>query len=213
MSRNRRNTYLVLLACAGVLVLLEASCIIRPAPVPPPAAPPPPYGTNPYVSTYGTPVPPAGTNTPPPVLTEEQAKQSILAYMQGERVTKMTNGFALLAEQWAPEQVTAGTEAASLQFEVFVEKGTCIRLIAVADPGIPKLDMYLYGDSSGNVLLDRDIADDNYPVVSFCSPQDGTIVAETRVEIGTGWFLINVYSKPDDGTVKRTMDVVESAAP
>jgi hypothetical protein len=198
-------------------ILVTAACIIRPTPKPEPATPPPPYGTHPYASGSGTSGQPPGTGTapvsPPQALTEEEARQAIIDYMQSEKVAKMTQGFTLLAEQWAPEKVEAGTEAASLQFEVFVEEGTCIRLVAVADPGIPKLDMYLYGDASGTVLLDRDIANDNYPVVSFCSAQDGTIVAETRVESGAGWFLIHVYSKPDDGTVQRTMDVVESSSP
>jgi hypothetical protein len=215
MIRQSRPYWTAALIGFAAVMLLQAACIIRPTP---PPSPPPPYGTNPYATGVGTTPPPGGggtgvATTPPPVLTEQEAKYSIAAYMQGERVAKMTQGFTLLAEQWVPEKVTAGTDEASLQFEVFVEQGTCIRLVAVADPGVPKLDMYLYGDASQSVLLDRDISNDNYPVVSFCSSQDGTIIAETKVESGAGWFLINVYSKVNDGTVKRTMDVVESGAP
>lgn len=217
MSRKTYITVLASLLPAGAALVFTAACIIRPTPPADPTPPPPPYGANPYAAggTTGNPGTTGATNpgSPPPVLSEEDAKASIQAYMQSEKVAKMTQGFTLLAEQWAPERVEAGTDAALLQFEVFVEKGSCIRLIAVADPGIPKMDMYLYGDLSGSMLLDRDIANDNYPVVSYCSPQEGTIVAETRVESGAGWFLIHVYSKPDDGTVKRTMDVVESGAP
>jgi hypothetical protein len=199
------------LVAALVIVVLGVACIIRPEP-PPQPPPPPPYGTNPYVGGYGDPTTGGGGGTGP-VLTEDEAKASIMAYMQGPRVAKMTSGFEFLAEQWSPERVVAGTDSASLKFEVAVEKGLCIRLIAVADPGIPKLDMYLFGDEKGAVLLDRDVSNDNYPVVSYCSPQEGSIFAETRAESGAGWFLIHVYSKADDGTVKRTMDVVESAAP
>lgn len=201
-------------AAAGSLCLiLVAGCIIRPEP-PAKPPPPPPYGTNPYTTAYGKPTTPAGTGgTSTAPLTEEEAKSSIMAYIQGPRVAKMTQGFEFLAEMWSPERVVAGTDSASLTFEVAVEKGSCVRLIAVADPGIPKLDMYLYGDTEGSVLLDRDVSNDNYPVVSYCSPQEGAIVAETRAESGSGWFLIHVYSKPDDGTVKRTMDVVESTTP
>ncbi len=199
---------------AGCLCLLfVGGCIIRPDP-PPQAPPPPPYGKNPYATAYGNPTPPPGQpGTGSPVLTEQEAKSSIMAYVQGPRVAKMTQGFEFLAEMWSPERVVAGTDSASLKFEVAVEKGACVRLIAVADPGIPKLDMYLFGDMDGTVLLDRDVSNDNYPVVSYCSPQEGAIVAETRAESGSGWFLIHVYSKLDDGTVKRTMDVVESTAP
>lgn len=199
-------------AFAALLVLvMAAGCIIRPEP-PPKPPPPPPYGTNPYTTAYGTP-PPPGPSGSGPVLTEDEAKASIKAYMQGPRVAKMTQDFEFLAEMWSPERVEAGTESATLKFEVVVEKGSCIRLIAVADPGVPKLDMFLYGDQEGAVLLDRDVSNDNYPVVSYCSAQEGAIVAETRAENGAGWFLIHVYSKPDDGTVKRTMDVVESTTP
>jgi hypothetical protein len=201
-------------AVAGCLsLLLVAGCIIRPEP-PPQPPPPPPYGTNPYANAYGNPTPPPGDGgAGSTVLTEEEAKASIMAYIQGPRVAKMTQGFEFLAEMWSPERVVSGTDSASLKFEVAVEKGSCVRLIAVADPGIPKLDMYLYGDMDGTVLLDRDVSNDNYPVVSYCSPQEGAIVAETRAETGSGWFLIHVYSKKDDGTVKRTMDVVESTTP
>jgi len=193
---------------AVVVAALGEACIIRPAP-PPQPTPPPPYGTNPYV-TYGggTPAPPGGT-VPTTTLTEEEAKSEIAAYMQGPRVLKMTQGFELLAEQWAPGRADAATESATLSFEVAVEKGYCTRLVAAADSGIPNLDMYLFGDVEGTMLLDRDVAKDNYPVVSYCSAQDGSVVGEVRVVSGAGWFLINVYSKKDDGTVKRTMDVVE----
>lgn len=197
----------------AVCMLMSAACIIRPDP-PPKPPPPPPYGTNPYAAGHGNPTPPGpGGTAVGPVLTEQEAKASIQAYMQGPKVSKMTQGFEFLAEIWSPERVEAGAEAASLKFEVAVEQGSCVRLIAVADPGISKLDMYLFGDMEGTVLLDRDVSNDNYPVVSYCSPQEGAIVAETIAEVGAGWFKIHVYSKPDDGTVKRTMDVVESTTP
>ena len=196
---------------ASGMMLVFAGCIIRTTPDPDPTPPPPPYGSNPYMEGGGSGT--GGTETGGTPLTEEEAKQSIVNYMQSERVTKMTQGFDFLAEQWSPSRVEAGTDSATLRFEVAVEKGVCMRLIAVADPGIPKLDMYLYGDADSTVLLDRDIADDNYPVVSFCPSQDGSIFAETSAEAGAGWFLIHVWSKTDDGTVKRTMEVVEGSAP
>jgi hypothetical protein len=208
-----RKTLIIGVAVAAIAgLLLAAGCIIRPEPKPKPP-PPPSYGTHPYQTTYGDPAGTGKTDIPTAPLTEGEAKASIQAYMKGPRVAKMTSGFTFLAEMWSPERVEAGTESATLKFEVAVEKGSCVRLIAVADPGIPKLDMYLFGDMDGNVLLDRDVSNDNYPVVSYCSAQEGAIVAETKAESGAGWFLINVYSKADDGTVKRTMDVVESAAP
>ena len=110
-------------AVVGCLcLLLVAGCIIRPEP-PPQPPPPPPYGTNPYANAYGNPTPPpGGGGAGTAVLTEEEAKASIMAYIQGPRVAKMTQGFEFLAEMWSPERVMSGTDSASLKFEVAVEK-------------------------------------------------------------------------------------------
>ncbi len=202
----------VSLSLAAMVLAGIAGCIIRPAPPPQPAVSPP-YGVNPYTTGYGTGTGGPSGPAPAPMLTEEQAKASIAAYMKGDRVAKMTMGFEFLAEQWSPQRVVAGTESGSLKFEVSTEKGYCTRLIAAADPGIPNLDMYFYQDEEGKALLDRDIATDNYPVVSYCATQSGSIYAETRAVSGAGWFVIHVYSKADDGTVKRTMEVVEGFHP
>jgi hypothetical protein len=66
--------------------------------------------------------------------------------------------------------------------------------------------MYLY---DGNKLLDRDIGADTFPVVSTCFKSDQEIKLVLKVDEGSGWFVVRVFSKDNDGTVKTTMEAVE----
>ena len=158
---------------------------------------------DPYYQSYIDRVP----NQPIMEVLEEQ-RHEIMGFLGS--LDKATAEYRYEPDKWTIKEVLGHLVDTE---RIFGARALCFARREPADPGVPKLDMYLYGDASGSVLLDRDISNDNYPVVSFCSAQDGTIVAETKVESGAGWFLIHVYSKVDDGTVKRTMDVVESAAP
>jgi hypothetical protein len=173
-------------------------------------APPPAYGQDPFqtgssaaTGMTGSGVLSSGVYTAPQPMSEEEAKSYIQNALES-RSAQLAKGFDEEGEI-ASEKVNAGEEK---HFAVMASKGRCMRLIAVADAGIPKLDMYLY---DGKKLLDRDIGMDNYPVVSSCFKKDKEVMLVLKVGAGTGWFVVRVYSKEDDGTVKKTMDAVEKA--
>ncbi len=195
----------------GIASTLGLAGCAGPPPLPPDQipAPPPVYGSDPYqIQSAGAPgagvtavVP--DTGAPAEAMTQEQAMAHISQSIE-TRSAQLAKGFDEEGEI-SSDKVTVGDEK---RFAVTGMKGRCLRMLAVADPGITKLDMYLY---DGETLLDRDIGNDNYPVVSACFKKDIEVTLAVKVESGTGWFMVKVFSKKNDGTVKTTMEAVEKA--
>jgi hypothetical protein len=182
-----------------------------PPPLPPEKipAPPPVYGSDPYQTGSalapgaGVTVVPTEGGTPAETMTPEQAMAHITESIE-KRTEQLAKGFKEEGEI-SSDKVSMGDEK---RFAVTGMKGRCLRMLAVADPGIPKLDMFLF---DGETLLDRDIGNDNYPVVSACFKKDIEVTLAVKIESGTGWFVVKVFSKKNDGTVKTTMEAVENA--
>jgi hypothetical protein len=194
----------------AILVLMMSGCASAPPPLPPDQipAPPPVYGSDPYQTGTANATLPVGgvlTGTGGQVggtaMTQEQASAWIKDAID-KKSEELAKGFTLEGEI-ASDKVTA---AAEKKFAVTGVKGTCLRMIAVADPGITKLDTYLY---DGDKLLDRDIGEDTFPVVSTCFKSEKEIKLIIKVDEGSGWFVVRVFSKDNDGTVKTTMEAVE----
>ncbi len=196
--------------CRRNVIVAFLSTLIACLPPPPPTQTlpelPPAYGSDPYqTSSSVPPVTPtvAGLNMPlTPVLTQKEAAAYITMTLD-ERQVDLTGGFSFEGEIFS-DKVSAGEEKS---FAVSATKDNCLRIIAASDPGIPHIDLYLY---DGKNLLDRDIAPDNYPVVSSCFDEDKEVKLVLKVMKGTGWFGIRVFAKANDGTVKKTMEAVES---
>ena len=142
----------------AILAFMASGCASAPPPLPPDQipAPPPVYGSDPYqTGTANATLPVGGVLTGTGVqgggtaMTQEQSGAWIKDAID-KKSEELAKGFTLEGEI-ASDKVTAATEK---KFAVSGGKGACLRMIAVADPGIAKLDMYLY---DGDKLLDRDI--------------------------------------------------------
>jgi hypothetical protein len=205
---RRSSGFSMIVGIASTLWL--AGCA-GPPPLPPDQvpAPPPVYGLDPYqtqsagASGGGVGIVVPDTGTPAVAMTKEQAMAHITQSIE-ERSAQLAKGFEEEGEI-SSDKVSMGDEK---RFAVTGMKGRCLRMLAVADTGIPKLDMYLY---NGETLLDRDIGDDNYPVVSACFKKDIEVTLAVKVDSGAGWFMVKVFSKKNDGTVKTTMEAVEQS--
>jgi hypothetical protein len=193
------------IALALLFLVPILGCSPPPPPSGPPSEPPPAYGPDPFQT--GAAVGPTtgigigGMVPAPAVLTQKEA-EAYIGKTIDERQAQLAKGFTLEGEI-SSDKIAAGDEKA---FAVVASKGGCLRILAVSDPGVPQIDLYLY---DGETLLDRDVAVDNYPVVSSCFDKDKEVKLVLKVVSGSGWFVIRVFSKKNDGTVKKTMDAME----
>jgi hypothetical protein len=192
---------------ALAFLFLTLGCSPPPPPSGPPPQPPPAYGPDPFQTgaavgpTAGVGIGVGGIALPPKALTQKEA-EAYIGKTIDERQAQLAKGFTLEGEI-SSDRIAAGDEKA---FAVVASKGGCLRILAVSDPGVPQIDLYLY---DGETLLDRDVALDNYPVVSSCFDKDKEVKLALKVVSGSGWFVIRVFSKKNDGTVKKTMDAME----
>lgn len=193
--------------CRRILTLpvlfLTIGCSPPPPPTGPVGPPPPAYGADPYQlnASTGSGGTGAGLVVQPKELTQKEA-EAYIGKAIDERQAQLAKNFTLEGEI-SSDKVKTGDEKG---FAVVASKGGCLRILAVSDPGLPQIDLYLY---DGGTLLDRDVAPDNYPVVSSCFKEDKEVKLVLKVLAGSGWYVIRVFSKKDDGTVQKTMDAME----
>jgi hypothetical protein len=194
-----------------MIALAFLAAIVGCSPPPPPSGPvaPPPsaYGADPYQLNAASGSGAGGTGSGAVLKPAELSQKEAEAYLGkaiDERQEQLAKNFTLEGEI-SSDKVKAGDEKG---FAVVASKGGCLRILAVSDPGLPQIDLYLY---DGETLLDRDVAPDNYPVVSSCFKEDKEVKLVLKAVAGSGWYVIRVFSKKDDGTVQKTMDAMEKS--
>jgi len=208
-----RNVVALLFACCAAAAGCGPKHVDESA-IPPP---PPAYGEDPYQEATAKAAPaPAQTvaplkgkitimniggaaPVPPPVKLSETEATAYMKNIVHSLSAKILAGFQLEGEIPAT-LIETGKDK---QFAVTVGEDTCIRILVVADPGVSKIETFLF---EGESVLDRDTSKELYKVVSACSGDDKDVVLMLKAAAGSGWFMVWVYSKQDDGTVKKTMD-------
>ena len=193
---NSAHGKMIALAFLATIV----GCSPPPPPTGPVAPPPPAYGADPYQLNAAS---GSGVALKPAELSQKEA-EAYIGKAIDERQEQLAKNFTLEGEI-SSDKVKAGDDKG---FAVVASKGGCLRILAVSDPGLPQIDLYLY---DGETLLDRDVAPDNYPVVSACFTEDKEVKLVLKAIAGSGWYVIRVFSKKDDGTVQKTMDAMEKS--